>query len=630
MADISTEISNFQNAVYGEEVRGSMISLAEKLNDVTEDCEDTVDSMTAGFNAAVEAANTAASAASEAASDANSAATSATNAASSANSAASAATSAANNATSKANAADALNTSVQQAEAARVSAESARASAEAARVTAETARAGSETNRQSAESTRSENETARNSAEISRVSAEAQRNANETSRQSAESSRVSAESSRATAFTQMQNAFDDMSQQVLPPATTSTLGGVIVGTGLSVANDGTLSFEAGDYETTAHAAATYATITTVNGKADAQHVHSASDVTSGTLGVARGGTGVTTAAAERERLGLGSTTGALPIANGGTGATTVSGALSAILDSSPLSVENGGTGAATLTSNAVLTGAGTSAVSPVATASGALYATEANGAASFGTLPIAQGGTGATTADDACTALGAISTDGGVIDGGELYVKNHDNVVKTTTLDRDGTAPASDTYSKTFRHVDKDNEVLAFFDTFIASSGVVGARIVAFNEDSGGSSLNNSLQVKIARDGTRSYTVGDQAAFRSAIGIKSVACTRSLGTSGTAYAFRIGPLLIVAGGYNGCSVSSTYTWTDLCTFNLSTLGISSVTSLGSYVDFSGGGPSYQGETVNSGGDLSGNKARVQVSAAVSSRVCRFILIGAVS
>ena len=38
--------------------------------------------------------------------------------------------------------------------------------------------------------------------------------------------------------------------------------------------------------------------------------------------VSQGGTGVTTAAAERNRLGLGNTTGALPVANGGTGATT--------------------------------------------------------------------------------------------------------------------------------------------------------------------------------------------------------------------------------------------------------------------------------------------------------------------
>ena len=44
--------------------------------------------------------------------------------------------------------------------------------------------------------------------------------------------------------------------------------------------------------------------------------------TTGALPAANGGTGVTTAAAERDRLGLGDTIGAVPIANGGTGATT--------------------------------------------------------------------------------------------------------------------------------------------------------------------------------------------------------------------------------------------------------------------------------------------------------------------
>lgn len=40
MADISNEIKNFREAVYGEEVRGSMISLAEKLNEVSEATEE--------------------------------------------------------------------------------------------------------------------------------------------------------------------------------------------------------------------------------------------------------------------------------------------------------------------------------------------------------------------------------------------------------------------------------------------------------------------------------------------------------------------------------------------------------------------------------------------------------------
>lgn len=97
--------------------------------------------------------------------------------------------------------------------------------------------------------------------------------------------------------------------------------------------------------------------TQLNGKAASSHNHAASNITSGTLGIDRGGTGK-----------------------------------------------------ATHTSNAVLTGNGTSAVNNVATASGALYATSTNGAAKFGTLPIAQGGTGATTAANALTNLGAASS----------------------------------------------------------------------------------------------------------------------------------------------------------------------------------------------------------------------------
>ena len=64
MADISQEINDFKNAIYGEEVRGSMISLAEKLN--TE-----VESNTTNVNQAVETANTASTAANQAVEDAN-------------------------------------------------------------------------------------------------------------------------------------------------------------------------------------------------------------------------------------------------------------------------------------------------------------------------------------------------------------------------------------------------------------------------------------------------------------------------------------------------------------------------------------------------------------------------------
>lgn len=72
----------------------------------------------------------------------------------------------------------------------------------------------------------------------------------------------------------------------------------------------------------------------------------------------------------------------------------------------------------TTTANAIAIYSNTTGTfSTKATANGAAYATAANGALTFGTLPIAQGGTGKTTAADAWTALG-----GGA--AGKLGVKN--------------------------------------------------------------------------------------------------------------------------------------------------------------------------------------------------------------
>lgn len=80
--------------------------------------------------------------------------------------------------------------------------------------------------------------------------------------------------------------------------------------------DGALS------SSSANPVANSAVTNALNGKAPASHDHSADDITEGVIPASRGGTGVSTAQAERNRLGLGNTTGAVPVANGGTGATT--------------------------------------------------------------------------------------------------------------------------------------------------------------------------------------------------------------------------------------------------------------------------------------------------------------------
>lgn len=129
---------------------------------------------------------------------------------------------------------------------------------------------------------------------------------------------------------------------------------------------------------------------------------SITDKTSGTLTVARGGTGLTTASYKNAIItGNGTTvTNAFTVVRTGSGAlyaTAQDGA--AVFGTLP--VAQGGTGLTTASyKNAIITGNGTtanSAFTVVRTASGALYATAQDGAASFGTLPVAQGGTGATS-----------------------------------------------------------------------------------------------------------------------------------------------------------------------------------------------------------------------------------------
>jgi len=91
-------------------------------------------------------------------------------------------------------------------------------------------------------------------------------------------------------------------------------------------------------------------------------------------------------------------------------------------------VAQGGTGLATLTLNGVLVGNGTDSVKLVSTASGAMYATTTGGEPQFGTLPVAQGGTGGTDAAAARTNLSVYSKT--ETDSADTTIKN--SVTKIT------------------------------------------------------------------------------------------------------------------------------------------------------------------------------------------------------
>lgn len=415
MANIQPEIDDFESAVYGEEVRQSMISLAEKLNTEVEAGSATINQYTTDITQAI--------------ADANSAAGSANTAAGSANTAAGSANTAATNANNARTAIEANETTRQNAETARQNAEQGRVTAEQGRVTAEQGRAGAETSRASAESDRANAEAARAAAEqgraaaeATRVSGEAERTGNEAARVANENLRVAQERDRVNAETERQRAFNNMSQQVLPPATTTTLGGIIIGDGLSVDSDGKASVVGGgDIETATHAAATYATKTELADKANATHTHAASDINSGTLPVARGGTGLDASPSMLTNLGSSTAdnvlkasprpgvTGTLPVANGGTGVTA---------------------------SPSMLTNLGST------TADDVLKASPRPGVT--GTLAIANGGTGATTAAGAAENIvdGQAIEPASVAATGEVSAKSGTTTHKLTEKAQDSRADA--------------------------------------------------------------------------------------------------------------------------------------------------------------------------------------------
>ena len=112
----------------------------------------------------------------------------------------------------------------------------------------------------------------------------------------------------------------------------------------------------------------------------------------GTLSIGNGGTGATSAADAWTNLGGGSIGKKDSLA-----ASDIPNISTDKLTSGTLGVARGGTGRSTITQYAVMVGAGTSSVALISAASGAFYATSSTANPTFGTLPVAQGGTGLTS-----------------------------------------------------------------------------------------------------------------------------------------------------------------------------------------------------------------------------------------
>lgn len=132
----------------------------------------------------------------------------------------------------------------------------------------------------------------------------------------------------------------------------------------------------------------------------------------GILPVTNGGTGATSVAANKIFAGSTSGNAAAPTFRSLVEADIPSLSASKI-GSGTLGVARGGTGAASLTANAVILGNGTSAVKAKASSNGALYATGSNSEPQFGVLPVAQGGTGQTSLSNVSVGSATTATSAG-------------------------------------------------------------------------------------------------------------------------------------------------------------------------------------------------------------------------
>ena len=160
------------------------------------------------------------------------------------------------------------------------------------------------------------------------------------------------------------------------------------------------------------------------------------------------------------------------------------------------------------------------------------------------------------------SAIGALSASGGTATG--IYN------LKSTNIDRDGSDPSSDTTGNSYiRFYDNDGEQIGVIDMARRTDGRQDIRIFSRNENSG-TQVENYLQIRVAKDGTKSYSVGDAAAFRNAIGASSGVFPVSVGgsgQSGTTYTTTVSSIATAAANFS--ITSAVYAqWGKVATVNL--------------------------------------------------------------
>lgn len=94
--------------------------------------------------------------------------------------------------------------------------------------------------------------------------------------------------------------------------------------------------------------------------------------------------------------------------------------------------------------------------------------------------------------------------------------------IESTTIDRDAAAPSSDQWGDNYGMLlDKDGELVGQLRMIDRNGGIMSFRLGVFTENASGTAVSNTIELRVAKDGTRSYYIQDPAAFRTAIGANS-------------------------------------------------------------------------------------------------------------
>ena len=117
---------------------------------------------------------------------------------------------------------------------------------------------------------------------------------------------------------------------------------------------------------------------------------------------------------------------------------------------------------------------------------------------------------------------GNVDADGNVVADGTI--RSNDIIsVRDSSIDRDASTIAEDDWATSyFRCQDKDGDVIAVLRNAQRTNGRMDTFLYVYNDDETGESYtDNYIRISVARDGTRTYAVGDPSAFRNALGINT-------------------------------------------------------------------------------------------------------------